>query len=687
MNLENFPPVGNQRGLWHGGDYNPEQWPREIWDEDARLMDLAGWNVATIAVFSWVTLEPAEGQFEFDWLDEQMDRMQRGGRKVILATSTAATPAWLDQKYPEVLRTGADGVRNRHGNRVNYCLTSPIYREKCRILVEQLAKRYAGHPALALWHVSNEYGGDCHCGLCAEAFRGWLKAKYGTLDKLNAAYWAAFWSHTFTDWSQLDIPGEPHGETSIHGLTLDWKRFVTDQTIALYENEAAILRRHTPKTPITTNLMGFYGGVNYEWLSKHLDVVCWDSYPAFSGPLVETSTWQTVAMAHDLYRAFLDKPFLLMECTPSSSNWYPRMALKRPGMHMLEGLQAIAHGSDSVQYFQWRASRGSGEKLHGAIVQQDGTEHARVFQEVADLGRMLESIREVSGSTTEAEVALIYDWETSWAILAAAGPLQGERGYKQTVQDHYRPFWQAGIPVDIIGSEKDFSKYRLLIAPMLYMIRPGVAERIEAFVRAGGTFVTTYHSGIADESDLCFQGFPGPLRKLLGVWNEELDVLYDGQTNAVDFDDGNALGLQGGYEARTFCARIHAEGAEIIARYASDFYSGEPALTVNRVGEGSAYYIASRNDGEFQQVFFRTLGEQLGLRRTIRRELPSGVTAQRRENDEREFVFLLNCTGTDQNVNVKDEQLRDAVTGIPTEEARLKPWGVKVLIRDRHATE
>ncbi len=335
-----------------------------------------------------------------------------------------------------------------------------------------------------------------------------------------------------------------------------------------------------------------------------------------------------------------------------------------------------------MQYFQWRASRGGGEKLHGAIVQQDGTQQARVFQEVAELGRILESIREVAGSTTEAEVGLIYDWENSWAILAAAGPLQGDRGYKQTVTDHYLPFWQAGIPVDIIGSEKDFSKYRLMIAPMLYMVRPGVAERIEAFVRAGGTFVTTYHSGIADESDLCFPGFPGPLRKLLGVWNEELDVLYDDQVNAATFEAGNPLGLQGHFEARTFCARIHPEGAEVVAHYSSDFYSGEPALTVNRVGDGLAYYVASRNDAEFQRTFFGSLSERLGLRRTIRAELPAGVTAQRRANADKEFVFLLNCTSANRRVDLSREQLRDLATGVPTEEAQLKPWGVQVLARE-----
>lgn len=664
-------------GIWHGGDYNPEQWPREVWDEDARLMDLAHWNVATLGVFSWVTLEPEEGRFEFGWLDELMDRMASQGRKVVLATPTAATPAWLDRAYPEVLRTDADGTRRRHGNRVNYCLTSPVYRTKSREVATRLAQRYAEHPALALWHVSNEYGGACHCALCEGAFRQWLREKFGgDLDALNAAYWTRFWSHTYTDWDQIEIPGGPYGETSIHGLTLDWRRFVTDQSISLFENEATILRSWTPSVPITTNFMGFYQGLDYAKFAAHVDVASWDSYPRFVGPLTEPNTWIAAAMTHDLMRSLKrDRPFLLMECTPSASNWYPVMELKSPEMHRLEGLQAVAHGSDSVQYFQWRQSRGSQEKFHGAVVQHDGSEHARVFRDVASLGQTLRSLAPVAGSVVQPEVALIYDWEVSWAIDAACGPLVGDRGYIATCRDHYTPFWEAGISVDVVSSEASLDPYRLVVAPMLYMLKPGVAEALKAFVRGGGTLVGTYWTGIADENDLCFLGgFPGPLRELFGVWAEEIDALAPSTTRWIEAE---GLGLSGPYEARTFCELIHAEGAETLARYGSGFYAGRPALTRKSFGEGEAYYVASRNDAAFNRDFLGALGRKLGLCRAVEAELPPGVTAQRRGG----ALFLLNCTPDRQTVSLAEGEWIDAESSEPALEVALEPFGSRVFFR------
>jgi len=656
-------PTFSTPHLWHGGDYNPEQWPRETWDADDRLMDLAHWNVATIGVFSWVSLEPEEGRFTFEWLDEIFERLHRNDRHAILATPSAAQPAWMSQAYPEILRTGHNGQRNRHGNRVNYCLTSPVYRERCRAMAQRLAERYGNHPALAMWHVSNEYGGDCRCALCEEAFRDWLRAKFdNNLDNLNAAYWTAFWSHTYTDWSQIEIPGAPAGEEAIHGLTIDWRRFVTDQTISFYENEAEVLRAKTPSIPITTNFMGFYPGLDYTRFGKHVDIVSWDSYPRFSGPLTNPDTWISVAMAHDFMRGCGGgKPFLLMECTPSASNWYPVMELKTPGMHSLEGIQAVAHGSDSVQYFQWRQSRGSGEKFHGAVVQQDGTNKTRVFQEVASLGARLEELSDVAGTRVKSEVAIIYDVEVAWAIEAACGPLIGDRGYLTAVKDFYRPLWESGISVDIISSEASLAGYRLVLAPMLYSLKPGVAERLIQFTEEGGTVVGTYWSGISDENDLCFLGgYPGPLRPLFGIWSEEIDVLDKDQVRKVDVTD---VGFPGVYTARTLCDQIHLEGAEVLARYADGWYAGRPALTCNSYGEGEAYYVASRNDQAFNEAFLGSLVKRLNIRRAVEAELPAGVTAQRRIGTDGETVFLLNCTGNHYSLVVDAEQIELAAYG------------------------
>jgi len=683
MDLNQFPPLSSgKRGLWHGGDYNPEQWPRSVWDDDARLMDIAKWNVATVGVFSWVELEPAEGQYEFEWLRNVLDRLHEGARQAILATPSAAIPAWMSQKYPEVLRVGADGVRLRQGNRVNYCMTSPVYREKCRVIATELAKRFGRHPALAMWHVSNEYGGACHCDLCAEAFRGWLKKKFGgDLEKLNAAYWTRFWGHTYTDWAQIQIPGAPHGETAIHGLSIDWRRFVSDQTLSFYLNEAAPLRVATPNIPVTTNFMGFYGGLDYWKFAPHIDVASWDSYPAFDGPLKKTSTWVSVAMKHDFTRSIKNRPFLLMECTPSASNWYPEMELKRPGMQSLEGLQAIAHGSDSVQYFQWRQSRGGQEKFHGAAVGHDGSQNSRVFKEVAALGRSLQEISDIAGASVKSEVGLVFDYENSWAIEAACGPRQGPRGYLETVRAFYDPLLKLGVSADFLSSNADFGSYKLIIAPMLYMVKPGVAERIEAFVKAGGTFVTTYWSGIADENDLCFTGgFPGPLSEVLGIWSEEIDVVYPGQTQSLEADSQRDWNLRGKFSANTFCDLIHAKSAQVLAKYSSDFYSGRPALTVNKFGQGEAYYVASRNEPAFQTAFMRALLERTGLLPTEWTNLPDDVVVRRRTGD-REYVILLNLTGETKEI-IADPGWRLILHAEGARsEFEIRPYGFRVYVR------
>jgi beta-galactosidase len=666
----------------HGGDYNPDQWPEEVWAEDMRLMKLAHCNAMSVGIFAWTALEPAEGQYDFDWLDRVMDMLAENGAYAVLATPSGARPAWMAQKYPEVLRVRPDRGRNLFGRRHNHCLTSPVYREKVRQIDARLAERYADHPALLVWHLSNEYGGECHCELCRAAFREWLKGKHGSLEALNQAWWTAFWSHTYTDWSQIDPPS-PIGETSVHGLNLDWKRFVTDQTVDFMRNEIAALRRFSTDTPVTTNMMGTYPGLNYWKLAPHLDVISWDSYPTWhSGDDVRLAA--EVAFLHDLNRSLKGgKPFMLMESVPSATNWMPVAKRKRPGMHALSALQAVAHGSDTVQYFQWRKSRGSAEKFHGAVVDHVGHEHTRVFGDVADVGIKLEKLDDVVGTTVRPDVAIIYDWENAWAMNDAMGLRRGDKGYLDDCKAHYRAFWVRGIPVDLIDMEQGLSHYKLVVAPMLYMVRPGVAERIAAFVEAGGTFVATYWSGIVDENDLCFLGgFPGPLRPVLGIWAEEIDALYEGDTNGILPVAGNALGLTGEYVARELCDLIHAESAEVLATYASDFYAGRPALTVNRYEQGKAYTIASRNDERFLDDFYGALSVELGVLRSLDVELPSGVSAQLRTDGEREYVFLMNFNAHSVSVDTGDAVYTDLLTGLVISgQTEIDVHGVMVLTR------
>lgn len=680
-----FDPISKEiPKMLHGADYNPEQWKKypEVLEEDIRLMKEANCNVMSIGMFSWSSLEPEEGVFTFDFLDQLLDKLYQNGIYVFLATPSGARPAWMSEKYPEVLRVQANRVRNLHGMRHNHCYTSPVYREKVTIINTKLAERYSNHPAVIGWHISNEYGGDCHCPLCQEAFRNWLKEKYQTLENLNDAWWTTFWSHTFTSWSQLESPS-PHGESMVHGMNLDWRRFVTDQTLDFYRHEIKPLKAANPDLPVTTNFMEAFEGLNYAKFAQDLDVVSWDSYPTWHDTQDESELAAFIGMNHDMFRSLKDgQPFLLMESTPSLTNWQPISKLKKPGMHALSSLQAVAHGSDSVQYFQWRKSRGSSEKFHGAVVDHVGHENTRVFQEVKELGEYLGKLDDIVGTTVKAEVAIIFDTENRWAVKDAQGPRNAGVHYERTVRENYQAFWEQGIPVDIIDSEKDLSKYKVVVAPMLYMVRSGVGEAMEQFVKNGGTLVATYWTGIVDENDLTFlTGFPGPLRKTLGIWSEEIDALYDEERRTIEMIGNNDLGIVGEFEARELCDLIHLEGAKALAVYKDDFFAGRPALTVNEFGKGKAYYIASRNEHAFHQSFYRKLADQLALKRALNSVLPKGVSAQVRTDGEKEFIFVMNFSDQKKQVQLNEEFIELLTEKKVSGRLELSEYDVKILTK------
>jgi beta-galactosidase len=646
-------------------------------------MRAAHCNTVTLGVFSWAKLEPAEGRFDFSWLDTVIQKVTTAGIQIILATPGGAKPAWLANAYPETLRVDNTGRRALWGGRHNHCMTSPVYREKCRIINTWLAQRYGKQQNLILWHVNNEYNGECHCPLCAQAFRLWLRERYhNNLDALNQAWWSTFWSHSVTEWEQI-APPSPLGEHQVHGHNIDWLRFTTDQTVNCFKAESAPLRQITPHIPVTTNLMGFYSGVNYEKLAEACDIVCWDSYPSLHNRKDDWIEAMRVSFLHNQRRAMKHKPFLLMECSPGVQNYKPVNKLKRPGLHAVETLQAIAHGSDSVLYFQWRKSRGGVEKFHGAVVDHFPTEQARMFQEVSALGDTLTKLDPIVGTTTRADVAIIFDYENRWAFDDALGPRNIGKDYPETCASHYQPFWSAGINVDVIPEDAPLDRYRLVIAPMLYMIRPGVAEAIQRFVASGGTFVATYMSGIANESDLCFlNGFPGPLRELAGVWAEEIDCIYDDEHVHIIAADGNPAGLTGTYQARAYCELLRAEGATVLATYGSEFYAGRPAATVNHIGKGSFYYLASRNDTRFHADFYKQLIHSLNLPRPLGIDLPDGVTAATRTDGQREFLFILNFTQHPYEIHPATGKWFDFFTGRAVADILPLPgYGTRVLAK------
>ena len=633
----------------HGGDYNPDQWINtpEIWDEDMRLMNLAHVNSATVGIFSWSMLEPEEGVYNFEWLDKILDKLHENGKDVILATPSGARPAWLAQKYPEVLRVEETGVRNEYGVRHNHCLTSPVYREKVRNINRKLAERYKDHPAVKMWHISNEYCGECHCELCQEAFRDWLKEYYhNSLDELNFKWWNGFWSHQVTDWSQINSP-KFRGENHVSAMKLCWNRFVSDSHISFYENEIAPLREITPDIPITTNFMRMYDGIDYQKMAKKLDLVSWDNYPAWDKGNNENEALES-AFVHDAFRSMKNgQPFFMMESTPAQVNWHDVNKIPKSGMQELSSIQAVAHGADSVQYFQWRKSRGGHEKYHGAVVDHCGHENTRVFRDISRLGKNLEKLSDVVGGYSESKVAIIYDWENGWATKHFHGFNNINRSYLEECKKWYAPFMKKGVSVDIISMEDDFSKYDLVIAPFLYMLKDGTDKRIEEYVENGGNFVAVYLLGLVDKDDLCFLGgFPANnLKKVFGIWNEETDALPEGMKNSVSYNGKN-------YDVVYMCDIIHANEAETLGNYEKDFYAGCPAVTVNSYGKGKAYYVAFRNDDDFAEDFL----SQFEIKPDADIELSDGVYLRKRGD----LVFVMNFSDEERTI-VLDKEYTDVI--------------------------
>ena len=675
----------NEKRLLHGGDYNPDQWldyPDTLKD-DLRLMKLANVNTMTVGIFAWSALEPTEGNYNFEWLDKIIDDVYNQGGRVILATPSGARPAWLSEKYPEVLRTNDRREKMLHGGRHNHCFSSPIYREKTQKMNYKLAERYGNHPALIMWHVSNEYSGDCHCELCQENFRDWLKNKYKTIENVNKAWWGPFWSHTYTDWSQIESPSSI-GENAVHGLNLDWKRFVTDQTIDFYENEAKPLRELTPNVPITTNFMADtddlipFQSLNYEKFSKHVDILSWDCYPAWHNDWETTKDLATkVGFINDLYRSLKQQPFLIMECTPSGVNWHNVNKAKRPGMHTLASMQLLAHGSDSVLYFQWRKSRGSSEKFHGAVIDHDNSEENRVFKEVSQVGEILDKIKEIKGSMKQSKVAIIYDWENDWALKDAQGFGKESRRYPQTLQSHYKYFWDKNISVDVVTPQQDLSKYSLVVAPMMYMMTEETMDRFRDYVKNGGVLVGSYLSGLVNETDLTYLGgWPKTLQEIYGIDVKEIDTLYPKDRNSIKF--GNES-----FEVVDYCTIIEAKEAEVLAKYEEDFYKNTPAITKNNLEKGKAYFIGARTNQEFLSKFYDKIVKDLDINEVEDFISEGGISIQIRENKDAKYYFVMNFTEEEKNIEIKGSYI-DLILGKEAEILNImKPYGVYVLKKNK----
>ena len=644
----------NVKEIYYGGDYNPEQWPEYVWQEDMRMFKKAHINQVTLNVFSWAALQPDEETYSFEKLDRIMELVRENGLKVCMATSTGAHPAWMAKRHPDILRTEFNGMKRKFGGRHNSCPNSLTYRMYAPRLAGELAKRYKDYDNIVAWHISNEFGGECYCENCEKAFQEWLKKKYGTIEEMNRSFNTSFWGHTFYDWDEVVLPNllSEHFEenrTMFQGISLDYRRFNSDSMLECFQLEYDAIRKEMPDIPITTNLMGFYKPLDYQKWAKKMDFISWDSYPA------PGDSPAAIAIRHDLMRGIKEQnSFVLMEQTPSVTNWLPYNRLKRPGEMRLLSYQAAAHGADAIQFFQLRRSVGACEKYHGAVIDHAGRDDTRVFQEVEKLGEELQILGDAFlEGRTPAETAIVFDWDNWWALEYSAGPSIRMK-YLDAVQDYYTALFEKNIPVDIIGVDDEISKYKIVIAPLLYMTKKGYAEKMETFVKEGGTFITTYFSGIVDEHDLVIGAYPGELKELLGIWVEEQDALPEGEQNAFVYGGEK-------YPADILCDLLHLEGAEGLSFYEKDFYQGMPAVTRNRYGKGNAYYVATRSIPGFYQHFMADVLREAEVDTIL--DTPHNVEATVRENGKGKTLFLLNHNTFDVEV-VLEQECEDILSGV-----------------------
>ncbi len=640
--------------ILYGGDYNPEQWPESVWKEDMRLLKLAGIDIVTLNVFSWAALQPGEETYCFEKLDKIMDMVEKSGLKVCMATSTAAHPAWMAKRHPDVLRTGFNGMKRKFGDRHNSCPNSPTYRKYSVRLAKELALRYGNRTSIVGWHICNEYGGECYCENCEAAFREWLKKKYGFLENLNQAWDTAFWGHTFYDWDEIVAPNLlsehfAYDRTTFQGISLDYRRFNSDSILECFKGEYEAIRSVLPDAKITTNLMGFYKPLDYQKWAEEMDFISWDNYPANEDP------YSRIAMNHDLMRGIKGgNPFVLMEQTPSVTNWLAYNVLKRPGVMRLWSYQAVAHGADAVMFFQMRRSIGACEKYHGAVIDHVGHEHTRVFREIAELGKELERLGDRTlGGRCRSKVAIIADWDNWWALEYSAGPSRDIK-YLDEVFLYYRALEEQNYSVDIIGVKDDLEQYQVVIAPVLYMVKGDYDEKLRRFVKNGGTFITTYFSGIVEEHDLVtIGGYPGKLRDILGIWVEESDALPSGKANRFVWEKEE-------YPASLLCDIIHLEGARDLADYGEDFYAGTPVLTSNHYGKGEAFYVGTRSSQGFYREFLKKCLTEKEIYPVV--DAQEGIEATVRYKENKSLLFVLNHRD-DEGEIVLEEDRTELLTG------------------------
>lgn len=665
-----------------GGDYNPEQWDEDTRETDMELLTEAGVDVVTLNVFSWAKLQKNETTYDFSDLDKIVQQVTDSGLKICMATSTAAHPAWMAKKYPDILRTDADGRKRKFGFRHNSCPNSPTYRKYSPLLARKIAERYKNQKNIVVWHINNEYGGACYCENCEKAFRSWLKDRYKSLDKLNYAWNTPFWSHTFYDWDEIVVPNNLSecsngGKSCFDGLVLDYKRFMSDSIMQNYIDEVNEIKSVIPDALVTTNFMMMFKDLNYKKWAEHMDIVAWDSYPQ------RDTEPAYIALNHDIMRGLKGgKPFMLMEQSPTVSSWLPVNTMKRPGVMRLISYQAVAHGADTIMYFQMRQSPAGTEMYHGAIIDHSGRNDTRNFKECKALGEELYKVGDMTlGGRTHANVAIIFDWESWWALEDASG-INDYLHYPDEVMNYYRAFYEMNIQVDIIGYNDPIGGYAIVVAPLMYMIRDNIDEKLSDYVKNGGTLLTTLLTGhVSEDCRAILGGFPGRLMDVCGVWNEEIDMIYPEECNYFIYEGKR-------YEAKLCCSVLRTQGATSLCNYEEDYYKGMPVVTRNGYGSGMTYYVGTSSEPDFYRHLVKNICLNAGVKDSTDSDIvmqsanrPSTLEITARENSKGKLLYVMNHSN-DQETICLTEDCKNILTGMVYrmgEKIDVKPRDVLVM--------
>lgn len=656
-----------------GVDYYPEHWPEERWKTDARLMREAAFNLVRLAEFAWARMEPAEGHYDFDWLDRAIAILGRHGIAVVLGTPTASMPPWVARTYPEAVSSGKDGRKTVYGIRQNACFSSGSFNRLSERITRAMAEHYAGNLHVIGWQTDNEFtGGLCHCDLCGRAFQNWLRAKYGTLEALNRAWGTHFWNHIYGDWAE--IPISVRADFDNPSLYLDWKRFCSGSAVRFQHEQVKILRQLCPRHFITHNMMGLASSVNYFDLARDLDFVSWDNYPVRGEPNLAIN--QDSALAADVMRGVRKRNFWIMETAAGPLGWGVMQRNLRPGELRKIALHQVAHGADGILWFRWRTCTAGREQYWHGLLGHDG-KAGRRYQEAAATAQDAHRLWPLlAGTTVKTGVAIVYDYDSLWAFEAQPAYAANKR-YADALLRFHGPLQALGVNADIVAVDADFDAYRVIIAPHLYVLSGKHAKRLEAFVKDGGVLVTDVRTAVKDDTGLIpMETPPCALRAVLGIDIPEYESI------AADYPLHGNGPLKGDWTATGFADWIVLREARALASHGAWHSRRFAAVTVNAFGKGAAYHVGTVVK---EPAFYRRLLQEVCARGGVRpivslpEGVPEGVEAVVREVPGRRLLFLINHTEEPKAVAVSSGRPRLLGGGKTGGKIDLPSFGVEVV--------